>query len=210
MFNDNFTRYSSREDMIIEKWINGTEWLVNEVEGYEPDNTGFHDYRVQLKDGSTFTVEVKEEEYYWYNRTGNIGLDFISAFHFRSREREVYWKNHKYFWVPTYEIGSFLENDIDVLKWGKLITCDADVQLFYVEDKGRTILMIPYSNYKLQNEGFIDYIKSKYRLRINKKSDYGLNDDWESAAFFVKPEDQFLMKCRIDSLDDLIDCIKGE
>ena len=79
-----------------------------------------------------------------------------------------------------------------------------------MEDKGRTILMIPYSNDKLQNEGFIDYIKSKYRLRINKKSDYGLNDDWESAAFFVKPEDQFLMKCRIDSLDDLIDCIKGE
>ena len=107
MFNDNFTRYSSREDMIIEKWINGTEWLVNEVIRFEPDNTGFHDYRVWLKDGSTFTVEVKEEEYYWYNRTGNIGLDFISAFHFRSRERERYWKNYNNYWVPTNEIAGF-------------------------------------------------------------------------------------------------------
>lgn len=210
MVNDNFTRYSTREDMIIEKWINGTEWLVDEVEGFEPDNTGFHDYKVWLKNGSVFRVEVKEEEYYWYNRTGNIGLDFISAFHFRDRGRERYWKNNNNYWVPTYEIASFLANDIDVLKWGKLRTCDADVQLFYVENKGRTILMIPYSNDKLQDGDFINYIKRNYRLRINKKSDYGLSDDWESAAFFVKPEDEVLMECRVDSLDDLIDCLRDE
>ncbi|MFW5649525.1 MAG: hypothetical protein ACOCG5_10580 [Candidatus Alkaliphilus sp. MAG34] len=201
-----FSKYSTREGMIVRKWINNNTWLRNAIRKFRPDNTGFHDYKIQLKDGTIFTVEVKEEEYYWYNRTGNIGLDFISAFYFRSGERERYWKNRRHYWVPIDEIDIFLNRDIDVSKWGKLRTCDADVQLFYIENKNRAILMKAYNNNRLQDQQFINYIKGNYRLRINKKSDYGLSDSWESAAFFVKPQDRKLIECEINSLEELRAC----
>lgn len=194
--------------MIIAKWINDTNWLVNEVDKIRSDNTGFHDYKVWFKDGSEFTVEIKEEEYYWYERTGNLGLDFLSAFNFRNKQCENHWKKNKKCWVPTNEIMNFIRNDIEVSKWGKLKTCDADIQLFYIENNDETVLMIPYDNNKLQDREFLNYIMRHYKLRINKKSDYNLNDNWESAAYFVKPDDRRLKKCKINNLDELKSCIE--
>ncbi|MFY9177788.1 MAG: hypothetical protein WBI74_09295 [Caldicoprobacterales bacterium] len=208
MINNNFTRYSSREGLIVEKWVNNTYWLRHRVEKYEPNNTGFHDYKVRLISGEEFIVEVKEEEYYWYNKTGNIGLDFISVFYFTDKARELHWKQAMKYWVPSNRIDNFLKNDIIVSKWGKLKTCDAHVQLFYVENANKTILLEAYNNFKLQNKEFINYLKSNYRLRINKKSDYNLGDYWESAAFFIKPRDKRLRECKINSFNDLLTCIR--
>ncbi len=201
---NNFQQYSSRERYIIEQWIENTAWLKDIVEDYTPDNTGFHDYKLRLSNGTEIIVEIKEEEYRWYGKTGNLGLDFISAFHFKEESYQAFYVSSGY-WVDKTRIKHFLNNEIDVKKFGKLKTCDADIQLFYCEDENKNIvLMKAYNNYLLQDKLFIEYLCDNYRLRINKKSDYHLTDDWESAAFFCNPNtDDRLKGCEIKSIDDL-------
>lgn len=199
---NNFDRYSSREDYIIKKWIDNNKWLSDIVDSYEPDNTDLHDYQLLLKNGKKAIIEIKEEEYYWYNKTGNIGLDFISIFYYKSEEIKRFYIKEK-LWVKKRTIDSFLSK-IDVQKYGKLKTCDAHIQLFYCEDeKKNPVLIKAYSNQKLQEESFIEYLMCCYDLRINDKERYELEDKWQSAAFFVKPSDKKLIQCEINSYSDL-------
>ena len=78
---------------------------------------------------------------------------------------------------------------------------------FYVENANKTILLEAYNNFKLQNKEFINYLKSNYRLRINK-SLTTTRDYWESAVFFIKPRDKRLRECKINSFNDLLTCIR--
>lgn len=115
---NNFLKYSSREEYIIKEWNNNNEWLSDIVDSYEADNTGFHDYNLLLKNGKQVIIEIKEEEYYWYNKTGNIGLDFLSAFNFKNDLIKKYYID-KNFWVDKGTIDVFLSEKINVLKYGK-------------------------------------------------------------------------------------------
>lgn len=199
---NNFLKYSSREEYIIKEWNNNNEWLSDIVDSYEADNTGFHDYNLLLKNGKQVIIEIKEEEYYWYNKTGNIGLDFLSAFNFKNDLIKKYYID-KNFWVDKGTIDVFLSEKINVLKYGKLINCDAHIQLFYCENKKRNpVLIKAYNNEKLKEKSFIEYLKKYYDLRINNKKYYNLKDNWESAAFFVKPSDERLKQCEINSYSD--------
>ncbi len=199
---NNFDRYSSREGYIIKKWIDNNKWLSDIVDSYEPANTGLHDYQLLLKNGKKVIIEIKEEEHYWYNKTGNIGLDFISVFYYKNDLVKNYYNNNN-FWVKKRTVDDFISK-IDVKKYGKLITCDAHIQLFYCEDKKKSpVLIKAYSNQKLKEKSFIEYLKYCYDLRINDKESYGLKDKWESAAFFVKPSDKRLIQCEINSYSDL-------
>lgn len=199
---NNFVKYSSREEYIIKKWISNNKWLSDIVVSYEADNTSYHDYKLLLKNGKQVIVEIKEEEYFWYEKTGNIGLDFLSAFNFKNdliKKRYMY----NYLWVKKGTIDNFLNKDIVVHKYGKLFTCDSHIQLFYCEDKGgNPILIKTYNNKKLKEKIFIEYLKENYNLRINDKKAYELNDDWESAAFFIKPSDERLKECEINSYSE--------
>lgn len=200
---NNFKRYANREEYIIHQFVNNNEWLSNIVSDVKPDNTGFHDYKLILNDGKQIIVEIKEEEYYWYSKTGNIGLDFLSAFSFKNDfVKNKYYHNN--LWVNKGTINEFIK-EINVDKFGKLFTCDANIQLFYCEDENKNpILLKAYSNIKLKENSFVEYLKNNYNLRINNKKNYKLKDDWESAAFFIQPSDKRLEKCEINSYDDLI------
>ena len=175
---------------------------------------GFHDAKVILPDRSTvFLVQVKEEEKRWYQKTGNIGLDYISAFRFINQQYEDQYLKKFCHWIPPEEIGSF-RSRIVVSKWGKLKTCDAQVHVFYV--KGRVVdgreeplLLKTYCNSWLKSEEFERYLLSKYRLRINDKKRYDIKEDWHSAAFFVKPEDPMLKKGEIERYEQLLECIQA-
>ena len=194
-FND---KYIDSEIKIVEDWlgINNIE-NVNEVIS---DNTPFHDIKVIFKSGKTITVEVKTEEAYWYKRTGNIGLDFLSAFNFNKTSLDICKNNNN--WVPIVENKEFLEN-ITVRKYGKLFTCDADIQLFNVTSEDKYILLKAYDNICLKEEEFINYLKDNYKLRINNKPKYGIYEDWQSAAYFVNPfKDKRLKKCEARLLFD--------
>lgn len=106
-----FGHYSSRELRILDIWKERSG-LIPPDSTIEQHNTGFHDAKVILPNGTVFFVQVKEEEKSWYEKTGNIGLDYISAFDFEDQ----YSKKFNY-WIPTEEIESFL-NKIRVRKWG--------------------------------------------------------------------------------------------
>ncbi len=201
---NNFDKYSSRESYIIKQWVENTDWLKAIVVDFIPDNTGFHDYKLRLNNGTEIIVEIKEEEHRWYGKTGNIGLDFISAFYFKEESYRTFYVNKQY-WVDKTRIKQFLSNEIEVKKFGKLKACDADIQLFYCEDKNKNIvLMKAYNNHLLQERDFIKHLYDNYNLRINRKSDYHLTDDWESAAFFCNPHcDAKLSGCEIKSIEDL-------
>jgi hypothetical protein len=202
-----FGHYSSRELRILDIWKERSG-LIPPDSTIERHNTGFHDAKVILPNGTVFFVQVKEEEKSWYEKTGNIGLDYISAFDFEDQ----YSKKFNY-WIPPKEIESFL-NKIRVRKWGKLKTCDAQVHVFYV--KGRVVngreeplLLKTYCNSWLKSEEFQRYLLSNYRLRINDKKRYGIEENWHSAAFFVEPEEPMLKKGEIERPEQLLECIQA-
>ena len=189
-------KYIDSEKKIVEDWLD-----INNIENVKeviPDNTSYHDTKVILNSGKSITVEVKTEEAYWYKRTGNIGLDFLSAFNFNKTSLNICKKNNN--WIPIGENKKFLEN-ITVRKYGKLFTCDADIQLFNVTSKDKYILLKAYDNICLKKEEFINYLKNNYKLRINNKPKYGIYEDWQSAAYFVNPlKDKRLKKCEASLL----------
>jgi len=194
-----FKKYSNREEAILNYWIETTSWVKDKFIRCIEDHTPFHDWKVFVNiDGKelSLTVQIKEEENFWFNKTGNLGLDFISAFEFLKDEfrREV---ENSSFWIDKNKIEEFLSKKIKVLKWGKLVTCDSAIHIFFVEKK----ICQAYDNSKLK--AIKTYLKSNYPLRINKKKDYGLSDVWESAAFFVKPDDKELKNCEINDIGEL-------
>lgn len=205
---DYFGEYSSREEYIVQKWIHeffDPQWIDCQ---YIPDNTGFHDCKIQFEYGWTnyeFIVQIKEEEAYWYDRTWNLWFDFLSAFKYRDDDVKEYVLKNNYR-IPSRHIEKFVKNWINVGKFGKLITCDADIHIFYVEEDNthETKFIHAYNNYTLQSEEYIEYIIGHYKLRVNKKSDYDLADNWESAAFFIKPTEQMIKNAEINHVEDLI------
>ena len=189
-------KYTDSEKKIVEDWLDINS--IEDVKEVIPDNTAFHDTKIILKSGRVITVEVKTEEAYWYKRTGNIGLDFLSAFNFNKISLNICKKNNN--WIPIGENKKFLEN-ITVRKYGKLFTCDADIQLFNVTSEDKYILLKAYDNICLKEEEFINYLKNNYKLRINNKPKYGIYEDWQSAAYFVNPlKDKRIKKCEANLL----------
>lgn len=204
---DYFQAYSSREFYIICEWVRRTKWLRDKVVRCERHNTPFHDALLTLlygKEEIKIFIQVKEEEWYWYSRTGNVGLDYISAFKYKNEEIKRFVREHNN-WIKPEDLEYFIEN-IEVHKWGKLITCDAHIHIFYVEnDTGEVVLCNAYDNAKLKH--MLPEINKQHRLRINDKPAYGLKDDWESAAYFVKPA--VIESCLIKTFEDLMDAWKA-
>lgn len=202
---DNFRRYVSREEKIMNDWVSVTPWLKNIVEKIEKDNTPFHDAKITLKTGQTYTVEIKEEEDYWFSKTGNFGFDYISVFYFINENSKRSWlgngKESWRYWIKKENLQQFMKH-IKVDKYGKLVTCDADIQLHAVYDKNTKKLKLvkAYNSNMLTSDIFVEYVKDNYDLRINKKNCYGLEDDWESAAYMINPlTDKNLNKCEIEN-----------
>jgi len=208
---DHFSRYSRKESHILDIW-KAKSGLIPHEWNIQKDNTPYHDAKVILPDGTQFLVQVKEEEARWYTITGNIGLDYISAFSFIDKAYETNCLKTLNHWIPPKEISTFLKK-IKVEKYGKLKTCDAHVHVFYVGGKGATgktelpLLLKTYCNKWLKSEAFISYLKSKYRLRINNKKAYNIDESWHSAAFFLSPSDNMLRKGEIDTHEKLLKCI---
>jgi hypothetical protein len=160
----------------------------------------------ETKDGKAISIkiEVKTEEYRWYSQTKNIGLDYISAFKFRDKAYKNKIENQRN-WVSPKELDEFKRNII-VKRYGKLYTCDADIQLFYCKLNETEAKFFAYCNKCLKN--LRTYFENHYPLRINDKASYDLDDTWESAAYFVNPDEcPELKKCEINNLDKLIECL---
>ena len=201
MYKDNFKIYSTREVKIFKHFVDNNAWFENQLEDFKPDNTSLHDLKCKMKDGKTLIIQIKEDEAYWYNRTKNIGLDYISAFNFLRNKSQ--WLNNNY-WIKSSDYQNFI-GDVSIGKWGKLITCDADVHLFYVEG----CVCHLYNNSALQASAFIHHLNSSVNLRINKKSDYNLGDEWESAAYFLPVTNANVSRALISDYTSLLTAIQN-
>jgi len=171
-----FNIYGGTQLQLTKDWVNKYPWLKYMIKEVIEESTPFHDAVIVLKSGRRITVEVKEDEASWYDKTGNIGLDAISVFHYKDDSKV--WES----WIKPVDFDAF-SKDIIVKKWGKLWTCDADIQLFIVKDR----FTIAYNNKKIASPDFQKYVTSNYSLRINDKKAYKLEDSWKSAAYFLKP-----------------------
>ena len=224
-----FQKYAEREVYIADLWLST---IIPEIKivwndfdiFYEinRENTSFHDLRVSmiLKNKNNidpnftidFTLEIKEEENYWFCQTGNIGLDLLSAFQFTSFEIESYFKQEKNRWISRSEQELFF-NNIHIDKKGKLFTCDADIQLFYCSckrNKKIPVLLKAYINNCLKENR--EYFLNHFSIRINDKSKYdSKTDTWESAAILVNPYlDLTLNKCEIKRGEKLVNFLSDK
>lgn len=205
---NNFTKYTSREEKIMNDCLDQMPWLKEIVERVEKDNTPLHDAKLILKNGDEYTVEIKEEEDFWYSKTGNFGFDYISVFYFEDEPND--WlgdrTDSRRYWINSDDIEAFID-DIRVDKYGKLVTCDADIQLHAVYDKKTKLLKMVklYNSEKLTSVDFNNYVKETYNLRINKKNNYNLDDNWESAAYMINPlTDERLIDCEIKNKQEFL------
>lgn len=226
---DYFQEYAEREVYIANLWLST---IISEIKAvwnnfyidYEinKDNTSYHDLKVNinLKNKNdinsnfqiSFTLEIKEEENYWFCQTGNIGLDLLSAFQFTSFKIESYFKQEKNRWISRSEQELFF-NNIHIDKKGKLFTCDADIQLFYCSckrNKKIPVLLKAYINNCLKEN--IEYFLNHFSIRINDKSKYkSKTDTWESAVILVNPYlDLILNKCEIKRGEELVNFLRDK
>jgi hypothetical protein len=186
-----FTHYGNREAYIFDKYLKKILNNNDSIFKVEKDNTSFHDLKV-LINSNYYTIEVKEDEFYWFNKTGNIGIDYISAFNYKNGIDLKLINNN---WVKKEAINEF-KNSITIHRLGKLFTSDADFQFFFVEKNNEFFFSKLYSTKKLQSKDFVSYLERNYDLRINNKSNYQIDEKWESAAFFINPlTDSYLIQC---------------
>lgn len=104
-----FQHYSEAEEEIMRQWIENTVWIPKGTT-YVRSNTPFHDGLLILPDGCQCLVEVKVDEAYWYTRTGNIAIDYISAFEFKSPQLRIKFCDSYRRWVNPSAHQHFLES----------------------------------------------------------------------------------------------------
>lgn len=202
-----FDTYSIDEIPIVEAWINKIDGLRDKVVSVTPDNTSHHDVSLVLRtDGCgkdlpsqiRLSIEVEQEESYWFTRTGRITIDAISAFVYsdEARAKQLMFNG----WVRVSDLREFLKC-INVKRYGKIKECDANIQIKKIRD---TDFLVGYDNMKLVNNR--GYIERNFDLRINNKQRYGLTDNWESATYCLQPS--VLDFCTIRTIDDVYDTFR--
>ena len=164
----------------IQRWIDTISGLRERVIKVEPEHQSGHDYKIFFNDGSQTIVEVKNEENYWYNITGNITIDAISAFDIVSNDVREYLIENKN-WIKVEYYQRFLKG-IKLDKRGTLYESDADIMIKCIIE-GDFVKAYNMQQLKSCAEQF----EKTYRLRINDKESYGIEEDWESATYCIKP-----------------------
>ena len=167
--NSYWNKYSNNELDITKLWLKSLAYTDKSLDSFliiEKDNTSFHDIKVnniKTQKDLYFTIEVKEEENYWYCKTGNIGLDLISAFNFTNINEKKYFENKKN-WVNPEDQKKFFDS-IKIYKDGKLYNCDANIQLFYCKSERNTPLLLEayMNNLLIENR---EYFLNKYPIGI--------------------------------------------
>lgn len=155
------------------------------------------DVLVTLKSGRIINIEVKEESYSRFEKYGDLGIDFISVFYFKTNALD--WKGSPK--RPQY-LNRFL-NDIDdtrPLKYGKLYYSKSDLWLFFVKSPNGFSYYEFFDGKAMVSEEMHQYLANNCFFAINNKPSWQLShsDPHNSAVFFINHNDKFLNKFRID------------
>ena len=190
-----FSIYGEKAELAaIQRWIDTISGLRERVIRVEPEHQSGHDYKIFFNDGSQTIVEVKNEENYWYDITGNITIDAISAFDIESDDIREYLKEHRN-WIEVEDYKRFL-GGVRINKKGTLYHSDADIMVKCIIG-GDFVKAYNMQQLKSCAEQF----EKTYRLRINDKESYGIEEDWESATYCIKPS--VIRDYEINSYDEI-------
>ena len=180
----------------IQQWIDTIDGLRDKVmeDGIKKEHRVGHDYVIYFKDGSKTIVEVKNEEDYWYSITGNITIDAISSFDVESEEIQEYIDNNRN-WIEKEDYQRFLEG-ININRRGSLYDSDADIMVKRIIDGD---FIQAYDMQQLKRDA--NQFETGYRLRINDKKSYGIEENWKSATYCIPPSD--LEEYEINSYEEI-------
>ena len=184
----------TEEIKIVKEYLNKEGLSYKRVYKYPEASAG--DVMVVFENGLYALFEVKQESCKRFQKYGEYGIDFLSAFKFKPGVDENAWKtihNPRKFdeFLGAIDFGN------ETLKLGKLAYSYSDVWLFYVKDNaGNTVHLECYEGKKVETQIFFDYLRTHCQFAINKKTDIEMSntDTWHSATFFIKPEKMVNMK----------------
>lgn len=146
------------------------------------------DVTVKLPDKRTLLFEVKQESLYRFSRWRQLGFDLISVFQFKQGmnfDRKAHEPKDYDRFIATVDI------DRPGFKWGKLAYSNADIWLFYVKDQnGGYQFCEGYDFLRMKSDKIITYLRKSCQFAVNSKnsSQMSYRDTWQSATFFVYPE----------------------
>ncbi len=200
-----FKNEIKREPIVLEYSFKFYPWLKAVVKNYKEDNTAFHDAKVFLNNSKAGFVEIQithygENDKEGYRRYGDVRLDLISSFEL-SKDCYNNFLNNSQRWkfLKNKEHLKKFTSLYPVKKWGKLITCDADLFYFAVLDNAdRCYLLNIYDNKKLKSQ--VNYFINKFGIKINHK----IGESWGSAFVPVNESDKVLRNCLINGKEDFL------
>lgn len=147
------------------------------------------DIEVTLPDGRRILFEVKQESVKRFSKWGQLGIDFLSVFHFKpnkSFDKKVHSPDDFSKFMDTVDTST---NDF---KWGKIVYSKSEVWLFYVKNEDGSYHFIEGYDYdRLRRDGIIDVLSKNCQFAVNgkPKTQMSYKDTWESAVFFANPKD---------------------
>lgn len=210
---NNFDSYVTREDSIFKAWINkiGIKFdiLKSNNHGWKNKKSKY-DIEGKLSEAeiveslkiSVIKFEIKEDDFFWYSKTGNVGFDYLSAFEFKGENERLKHGviDNKGAWVKKENLTGF-QNDITVFTFGKLFNTEADINIFFVENKEKEIILLEaMTTEKFQETK--EFLELNYSLKINNKSIYkSSTDTWESAAYYVNLKDSYFKDKLLNSVN---------
>ena len=164
---------------------------------YKSSNADNEDIIVEIN-GNQIKIEVKLESPYRINRYNDLGIDFISAFNFRSAKYENKWKGSP----KNPALLEEFESEINILKNGKIIYSKADLWLFYSVDNDIIIFNDWFPGEYMTSDVFIYYLRQHCNFAINNKPKTQMSyyDNHQSAVFFINRNDKYLSNNRISNL----------
>lgn len=142
------------------------------------------------------TIEVKKESIGRIEKYNDLGIDFISVFHFINPEDEQLWKGPP----KTPDRLQDFKSKIKVIKWGKIFYSEADIWLFYSKKNDEVVFHDWFLGSDMKSPEFIDYLKGNCKFAVNNKpsSQKSYADRYQSATFFINREDDFLLSLKKD------------
>lgn len=189
---------AKREVAIVKRILDKNAISYQDVKKYENADDG--DVVVVLPDGRKILIEVKEEKYGRFVKYGgDLGIDYISAFQFKTGVNPFNWKRQH----EPEELDAFKQvvDKQNNYKGGKVFYSKSHLWLFFVvDDKGEFYYCKFFKGDGMISPEFIDYIEKNCKFTVNLKSasqmSYG--DRHNSACIFLNHKDKILDKYEVD------------
>ena len=189
---------ADREVAIVKRILDEKAISYLKVEKYGNADDG--DVVVVLPDGREIVIEVKEEEYNRFVKYGgDLGIDYISAFHFKYGVNSFYWKKQH----GPEDLEEF-KRVIDTTRYykeGKVFYSKSDLWLFFVVDPNDEFYYCKFfTGDGMTSREFINYIETHCIFTANRKpqSQMSHNDRHSSACFFLNHRDRILENYEVD------------